>query len=103
MNIHHISVLNPNFASQNVQGFLRLGELGTVKLCMLSFTFHIHSYGTTPQKEEAFGLNTGAESSLITRQLYAHLTGTELSGSATVVASVLLFSLASYGFILPSA
>ena len=65
MNIHHISVLNPNFASQNVQCFLRLGELGTVKLCTLSFTFHIHSYGMTPQKEEAFGLNTAAESSLI--------------------------------------
>lgn len=65
MNIHHISALNPNFTSQNVQGFLRLGELGTVLLSVLSFTFHIHSYGTSPQKELAFGLNTRAESSPI--------------------------------------
>lgn len=42
MNIHHVSVPNPNFASPGIHGFLRLGEIGTVLLCVLSFTFHIN-------------------------------------------------------------
>jgi len=49
MNVHHLSVLNPNFAPPSVHDFLRLGELGTVLLCVFSFTFYIHSYGTFPQ------------------------------------------------------
>lgn len=64
VNIHHISVLNPDIASQNVKGFQRRGELGTVLLCVLSFTFYTRSNGMSPQEEEMFGLNTGAESSL---------------------------------------
>lgn len=82
MNIHLISVLNPNFASRSVRGFLRLDAYPPAVL----------------------GLDARAESSPIALDSpTTHLTGTELSGTATVIASVPLLSLAGYGFILPSA
>lgn len=79
MNIHHVSVLNPNFAfsSMEIPSFLRLDESGDTLHCMLSSDFHIMArilrYVISSSKcllED--GLNAVVEIQCRSQQLYAH-------------------------------
>lgn len=87
MNIHHVSILNPNFAFSSVEipSFLRLDESGDALLCMLSSVFHIMArilrYMISSSKR--LRLNTMVEIHCRSQQLYTHYhAGTKLSATA---------------------